>query len=70
MNTTKATEKKLLTINETCAALGGGVSARTIRRWAKEGVLRVVKNGNRLLVPKVELERLAAGEISGDGGPR
>ena len=53
-----------LTVEEAAAALG-------ISRWsgyeaARKGELPVIRIGRRLLVPRVQLERLLAGE-NGEG---
>jgi len=46
-------DDKLLNITETCAILN--VSEITVKRWAREHLLKSVKNGSEILFPEPDV---------------
>jgi excisionase family DNA binding protein len=58
------TERLTMTIEEAGHALG--ISRPTAYLMAGNGQLPVIHMGKRLLVPRVQLERLLAGEVKED----
>ena len=69
-----APQKSLLTINEAVgvmAAAGYVVAAETVRRWVREGRLKVVcppcvTKGSRMRVRRDEIEAILQGEYQPD----
>jgi molybdopterin-binding protein len=54
---------KMLTAAQASRALG--ISLDTLRRWDREGKIRVERDAaNRRVVPAAEVERLRAGEVT------
>jgi len=49
----------LLTLDETCALLGG-ITATTLRRWIREQRISVVRVGGRVFIEPTELRALIA----------
>ena len=62
MNNKNLEEKLTFTIQEVANALS--VSAALVRKWRKQGLIRVVKLGRCVRIPVEELNRLAQGGVS------
>ncbi len=55
---TDQAQHELITVNEAAALLR--IHPRTIQRWAREGLIKVVKIRQKILIPRSEFTATAA----------
>jgi excisionase family DNA binding protein len=65
MYTTHIPTKKLVTLTEAAATLG--ISYSLMRKFVKQGRVKVIRVGKSLLIPEEEVERLIK-ELAEGGG--